>query len=276
MTVPSPHEAATAIRRRAGGIAPRAGLILGSGLGRIADAIEIASVIPYAEIPGFPQPAVKGHAGRLLLGSFAGVPLACLQGRVHLYESGDANGVRLMIRSLKLIGCSVLVLTNAAGSLRPGMGAGSLMLIADHINLQPFNPLAGPNDPAFGPRFPGLEDAYDPELRALMRGSAESSGIELHEGVYVAFLGPSFETPAEIRAIGRLGGDAVGMSTVPEAIVARHCGMRVAAVAAITNLAAGLGSEKLSHEQTLAVAEQAAERLEVLLATFFDRLGRAA
>jgi xanthosine phosphorylase len=210
----------------------------------------------------------------MVLGTLSGLPLACLQGRSHLYEGGGAEGIRTMVRTLKLIGCSVLVLTNAAGSLRAEMEAGSLMLIADHINMQPFNPLVGPNDEAFGPRFLGLEDAYDPGLRALLRESAASSGVTLHEGVYVACLGPSFETPAEVRAIARLGGDAVGMSTVPEAIVARHCGLRVAGISVVTNLAAGLGAEKLSHEQTLAQAGRAAERLQALLADFCGRLAR--
>jgi xanthosine phosphorylase len=275
MTMPSPHDAAAAIRRRAPEFAPRVGLVLGSGLGRIADAIDPVSVVPYRDIPGFPQPGVEGHAGRLLLGSLSGTPVACLQGRVHVYEGADAASTRLVVRSLKLLGCSILVLTNAAGSLRPEMGAGSLMLLSDHINMQPFNPLVGANDPEFGPRFPGMEDAYDPALRALMRESAEAGGVALHEGVYVACLGPSFETPAENRAFARLGGDAVGMSTVPEAIVARHCGMRVAAVSVITNFAAGLGAEKLSHEQTLREAELAAERLGALFAVFFERLARA-
>jgi xanthosine phosphorylase len=179
--------------------------------------------------------------------------------------------LRHYIRTLKVLGCEILVLTNAAGSLRREAGPGSLMLITDHINLQPVNPLTGPNDDEFGPRFPPLDDAYDPGLRVQMHAAAGDAGLALHDGVYLALLGPSFETAAEIRAYGRLGADAVGMSTVPEAIVARHCGLRVAAVSAITNLAVGLGDAPLSHAQTLAVAKQCAGDMERLLAAFFGR-----
>ncbi|MGH6959583.1 MAG: purine-nucleoside phosphorylase, partial [Dongiaceae bacterium] len=180
--------------------------------------------------------------------------------------------IRHYVRTLKLIGCDILVLTNAAGSLRRDAGAGSLMLISDHINFQPFNPLTGPNDGEFGPRFPALDEAYDPALRALFRAAAAETGIGLPEGVYLACLGPSFETPAEVRAFGRLGADAVGMSTVPEVIVARHCGLRVAAISAITNLAVGLGDTPISHEQTLQEAAKAVEKLQQLLIAFMQRL----
>ena len=268
----SPQDAAAAIRGRAPGAAPRVGIVLGSGLGAIAEAVVRPTVIDYADIPGFPRPGVAGHAGRILLGSLAGVPVACLQGRVHLYEGAAGEAVRLFVRTLKLLGCRILILTNAAGSLRREAGPGSLMLITDHINLQPFNPLVGPNDDAFGPRFPPLEDAYDPRLQAAMRAAARRTGVSLHEGVYLACLGPSFETPAEIRAFARLGADAVGMSTVPEVIVARHCGLRVAAISAITNLAAGLGETPLSHEQTLQEAKRAAGDLQRMLLAFFERL----
>jgi len=272
VTSPTPHEAAAAIRARAGGFAPKAALVLGSGLGSVADRIARPVVIGYDEIPGFPRPSVEGHVGRLVLGEFGGIAVACLQGRVHLYEGTPVGDLRHFIRTLKVLGCEILALTNAAGSLRREAGPGSLMLITDHINMQPVNPLAGPNDDAFGPRFPSLEDAYDPALRAHMLAAARAAGLTLHEGVYLALLGPSFETPAEIRAFGRLGADAVGMSTAPEAIVARHCGLRVAAVSAITNLAAGLGDTPLGHEQTLAVARRCADDMERLLAGFFERL----
>jgi xanthosine phosphorylase len=276
VTSPTPHDAAAAIRAQAGGIAPKAALVLGSGLGAIAERIARPVVIDYGSIPGFPRPSVEGHVGRLVLGDLAGVSIACLQGRVHLYEGTAGLEVRHYIRTLKLLGCEIVVLTNAAGSLRPEAGAGSLMLITDHINMQPVNPLTGPNDDAFGPRFPPLEDAYDPALRVRMHAAARDIGLTLHDGVYLALLGPSFETPAEIRAYGRLGADAVGMSTVPEAIVARHCGLRVAAVSAITNLAVGLGDLPLSHTQTLAVAGQCAGDMERLLVGFFGRLADAA
>ena len=272
MNPPSPHDAAAAIRARAGGLAPRAALVLGSGLGSIADRIARPIAIAYDDIPGFPRPSVEGHVGRLVLGEFGGLPVACLQGRVHLYEGAAPRDLRHYIRTLKVLGCEALVLTNAAGSLRREAGAGSLMLITDHINLQPVNPLSGPNDDEFGPRFPALDEVYDSALRAQLHAVAQDSGLTLHDGVYLALLGPSFETPAEIRAYARLGADAVGMSTVPEAIVARHCGLRVAAISAITNLAVGLGDTPLSHEQTLAVAKQCAGDMQRLLAAFFGRL----
>jgi purine-nucleoside phosphorylase len=272
VTSPTPHDAAAAIRGRAGAVAPKAALVLGSGLAGVADRIARPVVIDYDVIPGFPRPSVEGHAGRLVLGEFAGVAVACLQGRVHLYEGTDGRAVRHYIRTLKVLGCEVLVLTNAAGSLRPEAGPGSLMLITDHINMQPVNPLMGPNDDEFGPRFPPLDEAYDATLRGHMHAAAGDAGLALHDGVYLALLGPSFETPAEIRAYGRLGADAVGMSTVPEAIVARHCGLRVAAVSAITNLAVGLGDIPLSHAQTLDVARQCAGDIGRLLAAFFGRL----
>jgi len=272
MTIPTPHDAAAAIRARAGGLTPKAALVLGSGLADIAGRIARPVVIDYDAIPGFPRPSVEGHVGRLVLGELGGVTIACLQGRVHLYEGTAARDLRHYIRTLKVLGCESLVLTNAAGSLRPEAGAGSLMLITDHINLQPMNPLTGPNDDEFGPRFPSMDEVYDAALRARMQDAAREAGLTLHEGVYLALLGPSFETPAEVRAYGRLGADAVGMSTVPEAIVARHCGLRVAAVSAITNLGVGLGDTPLSHEQTLAVAKQCAGDMQRLLSGFFARL----
>jgi xanthosine phosphorylase len=268
----TPQDAAAAIRACAPQAAPRVGLVLGSGLGAIADSIIRPTVVGYADIPGFPRPGVEGHAGRLLLGELGGTAVACLQGRVHLYEGLAGDAVRLFVRTLRLIGCGILVLTNAAGSLRREMGPGSLMLITDHINLQPVNPLVGPNDDDFGPRFPALDDAYDLALQAAMLAAARASGVRLHAGVYAACLGPSFETPAEIRAFARLGADAVGMSTVPEVIVARHCGLRVAAVSAITNLAVGLADTPLSHEQTLREAARAADDMQRLLVAFLKGL----
>ena len=250
---------------------PRVGVVLGSGLGAVADAVEDPTVVSYEDLPGFPRPTVVGHAGRAVLGSIGGVPVAVLQGRAHLYEGGDPEAIRVPVRALRAAGAAVLILTNAAGSLRPEVGPGSLMAITDHINMQGANLLVGPNDDAVGSRFPSLRDAYDPDLLQGLRESARDVGVPLAEGVYVAVMGPTFETPAEIRAFRVLGADAVGMSTVQETIVARHCGLRVAAVSVITNLAEGMTDEPLSHEQTLRAAEAGAADLARLLLDFIPR-----
>jgi xanthosine phosphorylase len=273
----SDGRAAAAVIEARGG-APRLGIVLGSGLGGIADALADAVEIPYGELPDFPLPGVAGHGGRLVLGTLGGLPVACLHGRRHVYEGqsepsdAPAAGMAAPVRALRAAGAEALLVTNAAGSLRAENGPGSLMAIADHINLLGVNPLTGPNDDAIGPRFPSLAGAYDPELRARLQSAARREGIELPEGVYLATAGPSFETPAEIRAFRTLGADAVGMSTVPEVILARHCGLRVAAVSAITNLAEGMGGEPLSHEQTLRFAAVAAEDLTRLIAAFCEEL----
>ena len=266
-------EAAKVMTERAG-LEPRVGIVLGSGLGAVADAVTHPTVVDYADLPGFPRPTVEGHGGRAVLGRIGEVPVAVLQGRAHVYEGGDFDAIRTPVRALRAAGAEILVLTNAAGSLRPDVGPGRLMLISDHINLSGVNVLTGPNDDSIGPRFPSLRDAYDPELRERLRVAAVELGIELAEGVYLAVSGPTFETPAEIRAIERLGGDAVGMSTVHETAVARHAGLRVAAVSAITNLAEGMGDEALSHEQTLRDAQRAAEALAQLLVRFVEELAR--
>jgi xanthosine phosphorylase len=250
---------------------PRVGIVLGSGLGAVADAVANPVVVGYEDLPRFPRPTVRGHAGRAVLGTISGVPVTVLQGRAHLYEGGDLDALRTPVRALRAAGASILVLTNAAGSLRPSVGPGSLMAITDHINLTGVNVLMGPNDDAIGPRFPSLRDAYDPALLQLLRESAREVGVELAEGVYLAVSGPSFETPAEIRAYGVLGADAVGMSTVQETILARHCGLRVAAVSVITNLAEGMSDEPLSHEETLRAAETGAGDLSRLLLEFIRR-----
>ena len=264
--------AAAVIAERAPGFAPRLGLILGSGLGGVADAIGDARTVAYGELPGFPEPGIAGHEGRLVLGTLAGLPVACLQGRRHVYEGGDPGAMRAPVRALRRAGADALLVTNAAGSLRPEVGPGSLMAISDHINLLGVNPLTGPNDDAVGPRFPSLRDAYDPDLRHRLRVAAQRLGVPLAEGVYLATAGPTFETPAEIRAFRSLGADAVGMSTVPEVILARHCGLRVAAVSALTNLGEGMGGEPLSHEQTLRHAEAAAGDLARLVEGFCAEL----
>ncbi|HWH94104.1 MAG TPA: purine-nucleoside phosphorylase [Baekduia sp.] len=270
--------AADAVRAAAGADAPtpRLALVLGSGLGGLADAVQDATAIPYAELPGFPVGSVAGHAGRLVLGTLAGTPVVVLQGRAHLYEGIPASDLAIPIRTVRALGAEAIVLTNAAGSLNADVGPGRLMALTDHINLMGANPLAGPNDDGLGPRFVGLGDAYDLDLRRALHHAAQAEGVHLDEGVYLAVAGPSFETPAEIRAFKILGADAVGMSTVPEVIVARHCGLRVAAVSAITNLAEGMGDEVLSHEHTLASAAIAAKDLQRVLSRFVADYGRSA
>jgi inosine/guanosine/xanthosine phosphorylase family protein len=267
--------AADHIRAAAGDafVTPCLGLVLGSGLGGLADSVEDATAIPYKDLPGFPVGSVAGHAGRLVLGTLEGTPVVVLQGRAHLYEGIPASDLAVPTRTVRALGAETIVLTNAAGSLNPAAGPGDLMALTDHINLMGANPLAGPNDDELGPRFVGLGDAYDVDLRAQLHAAAQAEGVELHEGVYLAVAGPSFETPAEIRAFKVLGADAVGMSTVPEVIVARHCGLKVAAVSAITNLAEGLGTEVLSHEHTLDNAARAAEKLQRVLRRFVRELG---
>ncbi len=262
--------AADRVREVAGDafVTPRLGLVLGSGLGGLADSVENATAIAYKDLPGFPVGSVAGHAGRLLLGTLEGTPVVVLQGRAHLYEGIPASDLAVPTRTVRALGAESIVLTNAAGSLNPQAGPGELMALTDHINLMGANPLMGPNDDAIGPRFVGLGDAYDIDLRKAMHLAAQAEGVELHEGVYLAVAGPSFETPAEIRAFKALGADAVGMSTVPEVIVARHCGLKVAAASAITNLAEGLGVEALSHEHTLKNAEVASEKLQRVLRAF--------
>ena len=247
---------------------PRAGLILGSGLSSLAEQITNPVSIPYQAIPGLHTGTVQGHASLLVLGYLNEVPVVCLRGRIHLYEGVPYDPIRTLVRIVKKLGASTLVVTCAAGSLRPEVGAGELMMITDHINMHPGNPLVGPNDETIGPRFVGMEDAYDPNLQEVMANAAARLNIPLHKGVYLSTLGPSFETPAEIRAFKILGADAVGMSVVPEVILARHSGLRVACVAAITNLAAGLSKEKITHEGTLHFGEIAARKLIKLIPAF--------
>ncbi|MFO1070480.1 MAG: purine-nucleoside phosphorylase [Geminicoccaceae bacterium] len=256
------------IRARAGAFVPRVGIILGSGLGTLAEAIETVAVIAYADLPGFPQPSVQGHAGRLVLGHLAGVPVACLQGRVHLYEGRPAAEVGRLVAALKDMGCTTLLLTNAAGSLRPDVGPGRLVALTDHINLQGSNPLIG------GPRFVDMTEVYDAGLRAALHAAAAATGVVLEDGVYAAVLGPCFETPAEIRAFRVLGADLVGMSTVPEAIAARALDLRVAAISVVTNLAAGLQGSPLTHAETLEQSQRAASDLARLIAAALPELAR--
>lgn len=245
---------------------PKTAIILGSSLGPVADAVTDPLAIPYGDIPGFPVSKVSGHAGRLVVGSLSGVEVAVLQGRSHPYESGNAAAMRPAIEILHAAGVETLILTNAAGSLKPAMRPGAIMLIADHINLSGMNPLIGQQgDENFVP----MTDAYDPVLRRKFLAAAEAEGLVLHQGVYVWFSGPSFETPAEIRMAQVVGGDAVGMSTAPETILARRFGMTVAGLSVITNLAAGIEGANPSHEETKREGARAAEDMKRLLSRFF-------
>lgn len=261
-------ELADLIRARAGAAPVRLGLVLGSGLGHLADAVQ-GVAIPYADLPGFPEAGVSGHAPKLVIGDLEGVRVAVFGGRVHYYEKGDAAAMRLPLEVLKALGAEAVILTNAAGSLRADIPPGELMLLSDHIALSGRNPLIGEATDA---RFVPMGDAHDPALRAALKAAAQAVGVALAEGVYVWFSGPSFETPAEIRAARILGADAVGMSTVPEVILARFLGLHVAAVSTITNMGAGLSDEKLSHDHTKAMAPMGAAKLERVLRAYLRSL----
>jgi len=263
---------AAILERRLQGLKPRVAVILGSGLGGIAEGIDSQIVVPYRALPGFPPTGVEGHRGRLVAGTLGGVDVIALSGRAHAYEALPSDAYRVPVRTMRRLGVEILVLTNAAGSLRRAVGPGRIMLVRDHINLLGMNPLWGANDASYGPRFPDMKDAYDPELRRQLRTAARRARIALADGVYLAYPGPSFETAAEIRAFKRLGAGAVGMSTVPEAIVARHCGLRVAGLSVITNLAEGTGATAPSHEETLAVAGRASRQMARLLTEFLRTL----
>jgi purine-nucleoside phosphorylase len=263
--------AVAAIRERTP-IVPRAAVILGSGLGGLADSVDAADEIPYAEIPGWPASTALGHVGSLVIGSFAGVPVAVMRGRAHLYEGHSAQTVVFGVRVLGRLGAEVLVATNACGGVNEALAPGDLVLVSDHLNLQGTSPLVGPNDETLGPRFPDLSDAYDPALRALAHAAAARLGQSLAEGVYAAWLGPAFETPAEIRMIRVLGGDLVGMSTVPEVIAARHMGIRCLVISCVTNMAAGILPEPIDADHVLAVGAQAQDRLAALLGEILPAL----
>lgn len=259
------RQSAAKIAAACGSLAPKIALILGSGLGGLAAKVQDAVVIAYRDLPGFPILTVAGHAGQLIVGKLDGVPVIVLNGRKHFYETTDAYPLKTMIRAVKAAGVETLFLSNAAGSLRSRIGVSQLMLITDHINFLGLNPLTGPNDDAFGPRFFPVSDAWDPGLRAKIKAVAQREGVTLHEGVYVAFRGPSFETPAEIRMAQGWGGDAVGMSSVPDCLIARHCGLKVAGVSCITNMGAGLSDEHLTHAHTLENASRGAAAFEKLV-----------
>lgn len=254
----------TTIRNRAGAEAPVYGLILGSGLGHLAEQMD-GVAIDYADLPGFPHAGVSGHNPKLVIGQLGGTRVAVFGGRSHYYEAGQADAMRVPLEVLADLGAEAVLATNAAGSLRQDMPTGSLMLLSDHINFSGLNPLIGePTDARFVP----MTDAHDPELRAALRGAARAQSVDLHEGVYAWYSGPSFETPAEIRALKTLGADAVGMSTVPEIILARFLGLKAAAISTITNMAAGMSDESIGHEHTKAMAPLGAAKLERVLVAF--------
>lgn len=263
--------AASAVARKLGKRKPTVAIVLGSGLGFLADRLEHAVRIPYAKIPGFPQPGVAGHAGELVAGTLDGVTVLAQSGRFHLYEGHDASVAALPVRVFARLGVRTLIVTNAAGGIAPALRAGSLMLISDHLNLMYRNPLVGPV--LVGEeRFPDMTAPYDPALRALAREAAKSRGVPLAEGVYAALLGPSYETPAEIRMLQQIGADAVGMSTVPEVIAARARGIRCLGFSMITNLAAGLSDAALSHQEVLQMGKHMSQQLGDLIADVIRKI----
>src|SRR5438309_3634355 len=265
------HHAAQMIRSRIT-LEPSVAIVLGSGLGAFADDLSDANSISYSEIPGFAQATVEGHAGRLVIGKAGEVPIAAMQGRFHFYEGYSLEDVTFPIRVLKLLGVRTLILTNAAGSLNTEFTPGSLMVISDHINLMGVNPLIGTNDERFGPRFPDLTSTYDPDLQSMVIEEATAMNIDMRRGVYAALTGPSYETPAEIHMVRTLGADAVGMSTVPEAIVARHMDMQVIGISCITNLAAGVSDRPVDHSQVIATGERVREQFTELLRRVIAKL----
>ncbi|HUA98768.1 MAG TPA: purine-nucleoside phosphorylase [Terracidiphilus sp.] len=271
-------EAAHFLRARLGPLAPHVGIVLGSGLGAVAGSVADLVAVPYAQIPHFPQSTVEGHSGRIVAGHLGGAPVVVMQGRVHFYEGYSPLQVTFPMRVLGALGLRAVVLTNAAGGIAPEYHVGQLVALADHINLMGFNPLTGPNEPRFGfrpgsgLRFFDMTEAYSRPLRALARLAAAEEGFPLGEGVYLATPGPSFETPAEIHAFRALGATLVGMSTVPETIVARHMGLEVLGLSCVTNLAAGLGATKLSHEEVFETGRQVERRLAALLTRLIPQI----
>lgn len=256
-----------AVRERTD-LRPAVGLVLGSGLGGLADALDLEVAIPFGELPGWPPATAPGHAGQLLFAHLAGVPVVVQQGRFHLYEGHSAGFVAQPVLLMARLGAGVVVLTNAAGGVNPQFGAGTLMAISDHINLTGSSPLTGPNAPELGLRFPDMSGVWDVELRSRLHAAADAEGVALADGVYASLPGPSYETPAEVRMLARLGADAVGMSTVLEAIAARWAGLRVCGVSLVTNPGAGLSGTELSHTEVLASAATAGPGLSRILARF--------
>lgn len=266
------QEASAFVRERLAGRAPQVGLILGSGLGSFAETLEDAVFIDYGEIPHFATSTVVGHAGRLVCGTRAGVSCIAMQGRIHMYEGQPAAQVTFPVRTMIFLGARTLLITNAAGGMHADWEPGTFMLIRDHINLMHDHPLRGPNDDRLGPRFPDMTRAYDPALRELARRAAARCGVTLQEGVYVASTGPTYETPAEVRMMRAMGGDACGMSTAPEVIVANHMGARVLGISCITNKAAGITGEPLSHEEVTVTAERVRGQFQALVETILAEM----
>ena len=260
-------EHATRIIRSRISVEPRIAVVLGSGLGGFADDFENPVAIPYEDIPGFVRSTAQGHAGRLVVGTVDSVPVLAMQGRVHYYEGYSLEEVTFPIRTFGLLGVKTLVLTNAAGGINVQLTQGALMVISDHLNLMGVNPLRGPNDERFGPRFPDMSAVYSPELQELVIDEARAINVEVRRGIYCGLSGPSYETPGEIHLLRALGADAVGMSTVPEAIVARHMGIEVLGISCITNMAAGIGDEPINHEEVMATGDR-------VRATFTELLQR--
>ena len=265
-------ELATQLVQARSPLRPRVGLVLGSGLGFLADRVEEAVAIGYAEIPGFPVSTVAGHASRLVLGRLAGQKVAVMQGRFHYYEGYAMERIALGVRLLARLGAETVIITNAAGGISSRLQPGDLMLISDHINLMGSNPLIGPNPDSLGPRFPDMSNAYDAGLRALARRVADKLGITVREGVYTAMTGPSYETPAEVRLLGAAGADAVGMSTIPEVIAAVHAGLKVLGISCISNLAAGRSDRPLSHEEVEETAAGVHDKFTRLLLGILEEI----
>ena len=259
---------AAQIKEKLGNRRPQTAIILGSGLGGLGDEIENPRIIEYKDIEGFPQSTVSGHKGRLIAGILEGCEVLCMQGRIHLYEGHDPQTVNTIIKTFQTLGIKELIVTNAAGSLDENMAPGSIMLIKDHINFSGRNPLVGPDDEKFGPRFPDLSNAYTQSIRQQVKQIAQRENIALHEGVYLMVLGPNFETAAEIRAFRILGADAVGMSTVPEVIAAAHSGLKVLGLSVITNFGTGMHRGEQSHTETLEQAQKAAADLTRLVRAY--------
>ena len=259
------------VRRRTD-VVPEVGIVLGSGLGGLADDLEDAVAIPFAELPGWPAATAPGHVGRLLLGRLGGRAVVMLQGRFHLYEGNDPGLVVQPMLLFRALGARVVVLTNAAGGLDPSFGPGTLMIMRDHINLTGRNPLIGPNADELGPRFPDMTEAWSPRLRAGLHSAAATEGVEMREGIYVGLTGPTYETPAEVRMLAALGGDAVGMSTVLECIAARWVGLEVCGVSLVTNAGAGYTGAPLTHEEVLEAGASAGPRLANVIRRFIEDL----
>jgi len=267
-------EHATRVIRSRISVEPRIAVVLGSGLGSFADDFDEPVGIPYEEIPGFVRSTAQGHAGRLVVGKVDSVPVLAMQGRVHYYEGYSLEEVTFPVRTFGLLGVKTLVLTNAAGGINVQLTQGALMVISDHLNLMGVNPLRGPNDERFGPRFPDMSAVYSPELQELVVDEAKAIGVEVRRGIYGALSGPSYETPAEIHLLRGLGADAVGMSTVPEAIVARHMGLEVLGISCITNMAAGISDEPINHEEVMATGDRVRETFTELLRRVIGGINR--